>query len=230
MTIDHKRIIGGVPTSDFPDCVAVGSANGWCCSGTVVAPNVVLTAAHCVDEGCGKRVFVGEDVAFPDAGRTIDVRSATVHPEYRLASPFGDIAVLVLEDQVDVAPRAIAPSDVLKNLPYVRVVGYGNTNFDGTKGYGRRRQVDVPLAGTSRDYGADQDTEFVAGAPNLNRDSCRGDSGGPAYAMVAGEWLLVGATSRASGHMVRPCGDGGVYTKVSAHEKWIKAVPGGRWA
>ena len=44
--------------------------------------------------------------------------------------------------------------------------------------------VDVPLASNDPKYGADAETEFVAGAPFLDRDSCNGDSGGPAYVRV----------------------------------------------
>ena len=52
----RTRIVGGIPTRDYPDCVAVGGASGWCCSGTLVASNVVVTAGHCVQGGCCSRV------------------------------------------------------------------------------------------------------------------------------------------------------------------------------
>lgn len=230
MVANRKRIIGGDRTADFPDCVAVGSVDDWCCSGTLVAPNVVVTAAHCIGRGCGERIFTGEDVEFPDAGQVIAVRSAVVAPRYAVGDGLGDIAVLVLDESVDVAPRGIARSGALDDATFVRVAGYGNTNAQGNSGYGIRRQVDVPLAGTSGEYGADFTTEFVAGAPSLDLDSCSGDSGGPAYVSVEGEWLLAGATSRAiSGKHVRPCGDGGVYTRVCEYEEWIRSVPGGKW-
>ncbi|MFE9747260.1 S1 family peptidase [Saccharothrix saharensis] len=230
MAANRKRIVGGTRTSGFPDCVAVGSTREWCCSGTLVAPNVVLTAAHCVGQGCGKRVFFGDDVEFPDEGEVVGVRSAVVAPQYASSTGFGDIAVLVLDESVDVAPRKIARPGALDDATFVRVAGYGNTDVQGKRGYGIRRQVDVPLAGTSEEYGADFATEFVAGAPFLDLDSCSGDSGGPAYVSVDGEWLLAGATSRAiGGKRVRRCGDGGVYTRVCEYEDWIRSVPGGKW-
>ena len=89
--------------------------------------------------------------------------------------------------------------------------------------------VDVPLASTDPKYGADQQTEFVAGAPLLDRDSCNGDSGGPAYIQAEDGWYLAGATSRATASSRRPCGDGGIYTTVSAHLEWVRSVPGGQW-
>jgi secreted trypsin-like serine protease len=75
----------------------------------------------------------------------------------------------------------------------------------------------------------DPATEFAAGAPFLDRDSCNGDSGGPAYVQVDGEWHLAGATSRATASSLRPCGDGGIYTRIDAYEEWIRSVPGGVW-
>lgn len=229
MAEDHSRVVGGAPTSDFPDCVAVGSAERWCCSGTLIAPDVVLTAAHCiVPENRRWRVFIGEDVRYPDAGTVIEVRKAVVHPDYRGEGLPNDLAVLLLSSPATVAPRAFAPGEEVDRQTFVRVVGFGRTNPAATTGYGRRRQVDVPLAGHDPSYGATQDTEFVAGAPFLDLDSCRGDSGGPAYVQISGEWLLAGATSRATTAMSkrRPCGNGGIYTRVAAHEQWIRSVAG----
>lgn len=226
---DRSRIVGGVPTSDFPECIAVGSDNGWCCSGTLVAPNVVVTAAHCVEGGCAARVFIGEDVFFPDDGDVIKTHTQVVHPSYRPPKATGDIAVLILESDASVRPRPIATADQLGTATFVRLAGYGNTDSSGRRGYGRRRMVDVPIAGDNPKYGSDSQSEFVAGAPFLDRDSCNGDSGGPAYVQSGGQWFLAGATSRATASSLRPCGDGGIYTRVDVYEDWVRSVPGGHW-
>ncbi|MCE6998163.1 serine protease [Saccharothrix sp. S26] len=223
---DRARIIGGVPTADFPECVAVGSPNVWCCSGTLVSPNVVVTAGHCVEGGCAARVFLGKDVEFPEDGEVIRVRTALAHPDYRPPKPTCDLAVLVLERPASTAPRPIATRDQVAAAAFVRLAGYGNTDVHSSGGYGRRRMVDVPIAGDHPRYGADAATEFVAGAPFLDRDSCNGDSGGPAYVQSDGQWLLAGATSRATASSLRPCGDGGIYTRVASYQEWVWSVPG----
>lgn len=225
----RDKIVGGVPTSDFPECVAVGSRQGWCCSGTLVASNVVITAAHCLPD-CAERVFVGEDVDLPDDGHVVDVRRAVVHPDYPPHGPYNDLAVLVLAHDVpDVAPRRIVDPARMAEAFAVRLAGYGNTDPFGSSGYGRRRMVDVPIASSDHRFGAEPTREFVAGAPFLDRDSCNGDSGGPAYVEIDGEWALAGATSRATVSSVRPCGDGGIYTLVPAYLDWVRAVEGGHW-
>ncbi|MGH9277597.1 MAG: S1 family peptidase [Acidimicrobiales bacterium] len=230
MIPDVQRIVGGIPTRRFPDCVAVGAINGWCCTGTLVAPNVVVTAAHCILGMCSNRIFVGQDVKRPAAGTVVRVKQAVTHPDYAPPrSATHDIAVLILTRDADGVPRAMAEPGHLQAAVSVRLAGYGNTDVHSSGGYGRRRVVDVPLAGEDVNYGADFASEFVAGAPFLDRDSCNGDSGGPAYVQSGTEWRLAGVTSRATASSVRPCGDGGVYTRVASYTDWIRSVPGGHW-
>jgi secreted trypsin-like serine protease len=227
---NRARIIGGRPTPDFPDCVAVGSDLGWCCSGTLVAPNVVVTAGHCVRGGCGSRVFLGPDVNDPANGEILEVVWAEAHPDYNPPDPTSDLAVLILSDDASSTPRVIAHDGMLESAGSVRVAGFGNTNKLGTRGYGKRRMVDVPIATPDPQYGADPNTEFVAGAPFLDRDSCNGDSGGPAYVQDGEGWYVAGATSRATNSTVRPCGDGGIYTRIHSFEGWVRSVRGSHWA
>jgi hypothetical protein len=224
---NRRRIVGGVPDTAFADCVAVGSPTQWCCTGTLIAPNVVVTAGHCDQGGCGNRIFVGTDVDDPRHGRIVKVRVRHTNPGYRPPRDQDDIAVLVLDREVtDVEPRAIATPAALRSARSVRVVGYGYTDTSGSTGYGIRRLVDVPLASADKRFGCDPKTEFVAGAPFLDKDSCNGDSGGPAYVYQRGAWLLAGATSRATASAIRPCGDGGIYTTVNAYRDWLAPFVG----
>jgi len=226
---DRERIVGGIPTFAFRDCVAVGSDTGWCCTGTIVAPNVVVTAGHCVVGRCCSRVFVGDDVDDLTAGDVIQVSRAVPHPDYRPPDPTHDIAVLILAEDAACTPRGIAQASMMKSATSVRLAGFGNTDVFSSGGYGIRRMVDVPIASNDPRYGADPATEFVAGAPFLDRDSCNGDSGGPAYVRSRRKWYLAGATSRATASTVRPCGDGGIYTRVTSFGDWVRSVPGGNW-
>jgi len=225
---DRKRVVGGLPTDDYPDCVAVGSGSKWCCSGTLVAANVVVTAGHCHTGGCRDRALVGNDVNGAEK-LVLGVSHAELHPEYKRRNPAYDLCVLILEDDFPIEPRRMADLGMLQAATSVRLAGYGHTDVDGSTGYGLRRMVDVPLASNDRKYGGDPAVEFVAGAPFLDRDSCNGDSGGPAYVQADGQWYLAGATSRATASTFRRCGDGGIYTHIPVLSDWIKGVPGGHW-
>lgn len=222
---DPSRVLGGTETSEHPECVAVGGPAGWCCTGTLVAPDRVVTAGHCFEK-CATRVFIGQSITQP--GEIIPVREAVQHPGYK-SQGHNDLTVLHLERAAtDVAPARLATPEAIAGARFVRVVGYGTTNAYGTVGYGIRRMVDVPIATTDcrpedvgKKFGCDAGLEFVAGAPFLDRDSCSGDSGGPAYVQVGSRWLLAGATSRATRNSLRPCGDGGVYVRLSEYSDWL---------
>ena len=235
MIEDMNRVVGGVATNDFPDCVAVGSLGGWCCTGTLVARNVVVTAGHCRG-GCSSRIFIGTNVDLP--GEVVNVASAVRHPKYGQGGKHNDLSVLILaQDVTSVKPRKIATSSMVNNVTSVRVVGYGNTDPDSTTGYGIRRMVDVPVVSTTcstsqaqTKYGCDAGLELVAGKPMLNKDSCNGDSGGPIYVKSGSYWYVAGATSRATNNSTRPCGDGGIYVRLDKYATWIRSVSGGHWS
>lgn len=227
----HERIVNGKPTAEFNDCVAIGGTSDWCCTGTIVAPNVVVTAAHCARGDCAARIFIGTDVKKLSKGRVVRVAHSYVHPKYRGPDTPYDLSVLVLEEKVSVAPRRIASRAAVARAESVRVVGFGTTDTQGRHGYGLRRVVDVPMATAKKAYGALPSVEFVAAAPFNDNDTCKGDSGGPAYVADTGGWSVGGATSRGTrgGPNSRTCGDGGIYTRLYAFRDWIKSRPGVQW-
>ena len=231
----RTRVIGGarVPATEFLDCVAVGNDNQWGCTGTLIAPKVVLTAGHCAD--FATRIFIGTDVTQP--GTIVKVSKSVRHPQYHKGKR-NDLMVLILEKSVDgVAPRKFAKKARVDSATDGRVMGFGNTDPGASFGYGQKRFVDVPVASPgcrgsvdgeddNVTYGCDVGLELVAGRPLLARDSCTGDSGGPFYLQHDDQWLLAAATSRATDSSMHNCGDGGVYVRVDRYRTWINSIPG----
>jgi hypothetical protein len=239
------RVVGpGTVEADgrFPDCVAVGSVvngtNRFCCTGTLIADNVVVTAGHCffcIGGGAATAVvFVGNNIT--KEGKTYRGR-AIVHPEYGENGAANDLALIFLDEKVTgVKPRKLASSSQIDALTFVRVVGFGNSNYESTSGFGVKRMVDTPIASVGcrgdhqAKYGCNEGKELVAGFLGLGPDSCNGDSGGPIYALVGEDarddeaWLLVGATSRATAGASRPCGDGGIYERLDAFLDFLGAA------
>jgi secreted trypsin-like serine protease len=221
---DVETILGGQPTSDFPDCCAVGDDQDYYCSGTLIAPNLVVTARHC--EHVTQVFLKGNDVRKPRRGETIRIIKQFSHDE-------ADLRVLLLEINSKVTPRHVA-QDNETNASEAWLVGFGTVNPAGTIGYGLKRMVKVPITSLGCEtkdehekYGCRQNVEIVAGHRGLLKDSCRGDSGGPLYIQSPkGTFYLLGATSRGLQSSSQPCGDGGIYVRVDRFLDWIHEQTG----
>jgi secreted trypsin-like serine protease len=169
-----KIDVRGATDGDDHVNVQVGILNspGSGCSGTLILPRVVLTAAHCFPNGNGpggtweSEGFVGEIV---DAQR---------HPFWIRDVGPDDIAIVLLKDP---APFAAAPYDGIVPAPDTQVllVGFGTT--DGKNEWGTRR------SGTMRVNTVD---DMIRTRPDPST-ACGGDSGGGIFE----NGRLVGVTS-----------------------------------
>jgi secreted trypsin-like serine protease len=238
-TDDPDYIVGGsrVRPGDFPDCCAVGDEQGYFCSGTLIAPNLVVTARHCKSVS---RVFLnGNNVDYPEDGaEIINVKAVQdesgVEQLLSIPHPDVDLRILVLEKKSTVTPRRVAHESNLEGVTEVMLVGFGTIDLAGRIGYGIKRQVKVPVetldctdAEIAHRRGCHEEYEIVAGHRGLRRDTCRGDSGGPLYIEAEdGSYLLLGATSRGAWGSDNTCGDGGIYVRVDRFCDWIQEMTG----
>jgi hypothetical protein len=212
--------------------VRVESSGGELCSGAVIAPDLVLTAAHCVLEPASYRV-VAVDRAFRP--RTVRAVAAAMHPAFvpgttPRTQPGVDLAILKLErplgpDFMPLDPRVAGR--VMKGQP-VDLAGFGVVG-EGNKGSARvLRQTRLVSLGTLQVANrvvvvADEERRAqVAGA-----GACRGDSGGPIFAGGPGGYQLVGIVSWSSGAFAgrdrSACGGLTAVTPVADHASWIAA-------
>ena len=220
-------IMGGDPTAtgEFDEVVAI-TIGDELCTGTVVAPRLVLTAAHClVDTTDATRVFVhyGKDVF----GGRIEASSWGTHPDYchECRNDIFDYGYVLLPANFSVPGGFPAPitdqdewDDYMTAGTPLTLVGYGGDHETEDMVYnaGRKRSVDTTLRKLTP-----KGTEFTAGGSG--EDTCPGDSGGPAFVVLPdGTRRLAGITSRGG----KPCGKGGYYGTPYPALCWVRDVTG----
>ncbi|WP_199439061.1 serine protease [Umezawaea beigongshangensis] len=230
-----RAIVGGRPadTADHPWTVALTTPSGQLfCGGALVAPDRVVTAAHCTRErtpvGTAEarplarmRVVVGRTDLRGDSGESVPVSAVRVHPGFREAISGDDVAVLVLARPVAARPvPLVEEGDTASYAPGTpaSVLGWGRT-AEGTPPSPVLREVVVPVLGDDEcraeisSYRADGMT--CAGYPEGGRDACEGDSGGPL--VVGGR--LAGVVSWGTG--CARAGEPGVYTRLASYRRWL---------
>ena len=210
------HIYGGEASAPgaWPAVVAVQTSK--LCTGTLVAPNLVLTAAHCFDPAptVDVRVTFGDDLT---SGTQVLSSEWGAHPDFCLPSDCGedihDFAWIKLPADATVEPVPPITSQVEYDEAMtvghaLWFVGYGE---DEDKGLGTKREVEAALTSFN-----ESGREFRAGGDG--RDTCLGDSGGPALVQLAsGDWRLAGVVSRGG-----DCGTGGVYGVPLPELCWLR--------
>lgn len=197
------------------------------CGGTLVAPDKVVTAAHCVDadEPEDLTVVAGRNDVRTDDGTEAGVERMWIPEAYSSVTEGNDIAVLLLDEKLPY--RTIQPATEGDDRLYrvgreATVLGWGRTSERGESS-NRLRAAEVPLRADvdcEDAYGTYVPEEMVcAGLREGGKDACQGDSGGP---LVTGG-RLIGIVSWGEG-CARP-GKYGVYTEVRRYAEQIASTP-----
>ncbi|KAJ1894726.1 hypothetical protein LPJ66_005016 [Kickxella alabastrina] len=243
-----SRIVGGVqaPADEYKFIAFIDFFNletgGIYCTGSLIAPNVVLTAAHCVYDS-PTNMTAPEDVTvrfthtvpkFPSTTRSYDVIKVVPHPNFSLDDGPDDIALLILNSTI---PDSVTTKVKLYTGDYyldtpLEAAGFGITEELNRTKADVLMKVDLKTSNTEacRKYISEYNpAKMICTEGPIGKSPCYGDSGGPLLMPIDNGldgFALIGLTSFGSGKDNKEalCGaDGaaGFYTRVSAYVSWI---------
>ena len=217
-----------------------GNGLAQICTGTVIAPNVVMTAAHCVvdplsgllNPAAKYAVVTGTvNLTDPTTRQVSAVTQALPYPGYDPATGYGDAGLLVLATPTTAAPIALATSadlGLIQAATPVGIAGWGQT-FGGDPNVTTALQWGT-IGTQSPAYCAQHDgadglafdpsSEFCAiDLTNFAVGTCKGDSGGPAIATRPDTSIVeVGITSRGDPNCSTTVP--GIFTRVDLVSPW----------
>jgi trypsin len=218
------EIVGGTPVASgaYPWMVSLGSNGRHFCGGSLIAPDVVMTAAHCIS-GRTITARIKGGVLTSNGVENIAVKAQIKHPNYSSGTSDFDVAILLLSRSSSIPPVAIDASANTWAGTSSRVIGWGTTSSGGGSPT-NILQVDVPVRTNEEcnrvSYPGQITPQMVcAGVPQGGIDSCQGDSGGPQFVQVGGKPVVMGVVSW--GYGCASPNKFGVYARVNSMLSFI---------
>lgn len=200
-------VVGAELDTGDPGVVALVTSSGRVfCTGTLVSPMTILTAAHCIAESQGDpavAAFFGNDTEAP--GVRIGVNGYQAHPGWTGDLSGGhDLAVLRLA--VAQPLELVKPMNTVDLAAHVgdpyRVVGFGIHDRETRELDGKKRVAQMRIARLDGDYLEAEDVDADQATA-----ICQGDSGGPGFITVDGVEVLAGIHSYSIQGCFNPSGD-----------------------
>jgi secreted trypsin-like serine protease len=253
------RIVNGVPSEITATPWQVGLMNtaqpndyqAQFCGGSLISPDWVVTASHCLVDATTGAVKPASAVAVIAGVTLLDktgvalaprtaVSQVITHPSYIRTTFENDVALLrlaspIVLDGVTKAAVALPPSLTPETWPaagtLATISGWGTLSSGGVFP-DRLYRAEIPVLTSPAEpacgsYSASAyrfGVMLCAGSTTGQFDTCQGDSGGPLAVNVAGRWTLAGITSWGQG--CAQLGFPGVYTRVTTFTPWITDATG----
>ncbi|XP_053238304.1 plasminogen [Podarcis raffonei] len=226
------RIVGGCVSNPhswpWQISLRVRSFDLHFCGGTLIAPQWVLTATHCLEKSSRPSYYKVTLGAHTERATEPSVQERDVEKIFKGPNR-ADIALLKLSSPAvindKVIPACLPPANsMVAGGAECYVTGWGDTK--GTGGESILKETGFPVIENKVCNRPEflnnrvRTTELCAGNIDGGTDSCQGDSGGPLVCAEQGRYILHGVTSWGLGcaQPMKP----GVYVRVSQFVSWIE--------
>jgi hypothetical protein len=230
-----STIIGGTTAKpgQYPSVAAI-RIGGDLCTGTLVSPVWVLTAAHCIDPAViglptQEQVTANVRVHFDtldlavDEGRVVHASQTFKDPLFnkdRLGS--NDIGLIKLAAPVtDIEPSLVNFSaDRVPVGTRVTMVGFGSTEQGGLGTVGVEFELPDHVSVSCPTLGIGTNSNLLCFSQTDNKGTCLGDSGGPSFATIDGRRTVVAVTSFGD----QDCAEFGAATRTDVEQAFLTMV------
>jgi len=219
---------GAVPSEDVVgrSVVTIVGSHGTFCSGALIAPDLVLSAAHCIAPDTSYKLVLYDPRRQP---QLLDIKRVATHPSFNLGGILAhrasaDVALLQLSEPL-LKSRTPLPVG-LPNPPLAPgirflVAGIGVSKRGDGKSGGTVRAANL----VATDHPGDLQLRLVDPATNNTREglgACTGDSGAPVLQDQDGRAVIIGVVSWSTGAL-NSAGCGGLtgVTPLIRYRDWI---------